>query len=120
MEMLILMLRVLLAGGVFAASLTYMEKRRILRGWVAAVFCGISGLAANLLSDALLYRGAGFSSHPFLAVLAALAMAALLASAVSALGCLLRAVCFRNLKVSRRKRKGFSSAIPQQRVGRAA
>ena len=82
------LIRALFSGIVFAGALHYMEGKRILRGTVSVLFCGVAGMLANLVSDGLLYGLAGFSRQGAAGVFAGLAMAALMAASFSAAGCL--------------------------------
>ncbi len=115
-EILFGLSRTLLAGGVFAVALHYMEGRRILRGICQATGCAAMGLCMNLLSDWLLYRVVGFLRHPLLALLAGFALAALAAAAVSAAGCL--AAVIRKQRLARRKVRRERRSLPLPEVRR--
>ena len=110
-------LRVVLTGGVFAASLHYMEGRRALQGLASAAGCLAGSWVACLLSDGLLYGVVGFSRRPVLELLAGMAMAALLASACSGARVLLAA---KKRQAARPGRRIAVAGVRSQRLNRAA
>ena len=118
-ELLLGIVRILLTGAAFAAALRYMEGRRVLRGIPSAAGCLTGGGVACLLSDGLLYGVAGFSSRPFLGLLAGIAMAALVAAACSGARVLLAGKKRQTVRL-RSKRRVLSGGVRAGGLNRAA
>ena len=83
----LVLLRCVLTGAFFVGTLRYIEQRKIFRKKARFVIIPVSGWLIGLLSDGMLYGVAGLSHHPLAEALAGLALAALTASVVSAVGC---------------------------------